>query len=248
MFSTAWKVVEYCWGMPLDRLNPPYDFVVACDCVYVERLVEDLVSSMASVSDRGTAVLVASEKREEITYAKFRERMARDFTVRPVSKRHMNKSYDHENSEVLLCKLRRGAYSKRPESGRKINNNRAGMGRKQSLNEPSIPNRKEETRSRCQDDGHDRQDQGQDESKMEPSSELRLEPETSEQRDGLSPDGGSNAMDSPAGNAASLADPSGDAANYLSHSKMNIGSSQLREESCTDDKSCSDAAPDSTEG
>lgn len=94
--------------MPLDGLSPPYDFVVACDCVYVERLVESLVSSMTRVSGRGTTVLVASEKREEVTYAKFRERLAEDFTVRQAPRRHMDKDYDHENSEVLLCKLRRG--------------------------------------------------------------------------------------------------------------------------------------------
>ncbi|CAM9844708.1 unnamed protein product, partial [Laminaria digitata] len=57
------KVLEYCWGKPLDGLAPPYDYVVACDCVYVERLVESLVWSMKQVSGRGTTLLVASEKR-----------------------------------------------------------------------------------------------------------------------------------------------------------------------------------------
>lgn len=105
------QVVEYCWGTPLDRLKPPYDYVVACDCVYVERLVEALVSSMVNVSGSKTTVLVASEKREEITYAKFRERLGHDFAVRQAPRRHMDKNYDHENSEVLLCKLRRGGNS-----------------------------------------------------------------------------------------------------------------------------------------
>ncbi|CAM9636168.1 unnamed protein product [Scytosiphon promiscuus] len=101
------KVLEYDWGTPLDKLSPPYDYVVACDCVYVERLVESLVWSMAQCSGRTTTVLVASEKREEVTYAKFRERLSEDFTVRQAPRRHMDKAYDHENSEVLVCKLRR---------------------------------------------------------------------------------------------------------------------------------------------
>lgn len=95
--------------MPLDGLEPPYDYVVACDCVYVERLVEALVWSMTQVSGRGTTVLVASEKREEVTYAKFRARLSEDFTVRQAPRRHMDKAYDHENSEVLVCKMRRPA-------------------------------------------------------------------------------------------------------------------------------------------
>lgn len=103
------QVREYCWGMPLDGLEPPYDYVVACDCVYVERLVEALVWSMTQVSGRGTTVLVASEKREEVTYAKFRARLSEDFTVRQAPRRHMDKAYDHENSEVLVCKMRRPA-------------------------------------------------------------------------------------------------------------------------------------------
>eukprot|EP00752_Nemacystus_decipiens_P016329 g14604.t1 len=101
------KVLEYDWGKPLDGLSPPYDYVIACDCVYVERLVESLVWSMTQCSGRSTTVLVASEKREEITYAKFRERLSEDFAVRQAPRRHMDKAYDHENSEVLLCKLRR---------------------------------------------------------------------------------------------------------------------------------------------
>lgn len=52
-------------------------------------------------------VLVASEKREEVTYAKFRERLGKDFVVRQAPRRHMDKAYDHENSEVLLCKPHR---------------------------------------------------------------------------------------------------------------------------------------------
>lgn len=71
-FDTLKQVLEYDWGTALDKLSPPYDYVVACDCVYVERLVESLVWSMAQCSGRTTTVLVASEKREEVTYAKFR--------------------------------------------------------------------------------------------------------------------------------------------------------------------------------
>lgn len=65
------------------------------------------MSSMAKVCGKKTTMLVASEKREEVTYAKFRERLGRDFVFRQAPRRHMDKAYDHENSEVLLCKLRR---------------------------------------------------------------------------------------------------------------------------------------------
>lgn len=106
------KVAEFCWGTPPDNLQPPYDIVVACDCVYAERLVDALVSSMVSVSGRSTSLMVASERREEHTYSKFRQRLAQDFTVRQAPRRQMNKDYDHENSEVLLCKLRRAASGK----------------------------------------------------------------------------------------------------------------------------------------
>ncbi|CAN0379623.1 unnamed protein product [Ectocarpus fasciculatus] len=112
------KVLEYDWGKPLDGLSPPYDYIVACDCVYVERLVESLVWSMAQCSGRGTTVLVASEKREEVTYAKFRARLSEDFAVRQAPRRHMDKAYDHENSEVLVCKLRRNNNSSSSANGK----------------------------------------------------------------------------------------------------------------------------------
>lgn len=38
-----------------------------------------------------------------------RERLSEDFAVRQAPRRHMDKAYDHENSEVLLCKLRRAS-------------------------------------------------------------------------------------------------------------------------------------------
>lgn len=91
----------------MDVLSPPYDYVVACDCVYAERLVDSLVWSLTRVSARGTTVIIASEKREEITYAKFRSRLGEVFTVRQAPRRHMDAAYDHDMSEVLLCKLRR---------------------------------------------------------------------------------------------------------------------------------------------
>ncbi|CAM9222964.1 unnamed protein product, partial [Discosporangium mesarthrocarpum] len=99
--------VKYCWGDPIDSLSPPYDYVVACDCVYVERLVDVLVDSISRVVGRGTTVLVASEKREELTHARFWERMSEGFTIRQAPRRHMDSRYDHENSEVLICKSRR---------------------------------------------------------------------------------------------------------------------------------------------
>lgn len=37
----------------------------------------------------------------------FRDRLSVDFAVRQAPRRHMDKAYDHENSEVLVCKLRK---------------------------------------------------------------------------------------------------------------------------------------------
>ena len=61
------------------------------------------------MSARGTTVIVASERREENTYAKFRARLGEMFTVKQAPRRHMDAAYDHDMSEVLLCKLRRAA-------------------------------------------------------------------------------------------------------------------------------------------
>lgn len=69
--------------------------------------MDSLVWSLTRVSARSTTVIIASEKREEITYAKFRARLGEVFTVRQAPRRHMDAAYDHDMSEVLLCKLRR---------------------------------------------------------------------------------------------------------------------------------------------
>ncbi|CAM9468607.1 unnamed protein product [Phaeothamnion confervicola] len=109
-FKPSIKVQPYCWGDPVGELadEPPWDFIVACDCVYVESLVAILVDSLERLAGKNTTVIVASEKRELDTYDLFKRRLGENFTIRRAPRKSMHRKYDHENSEVLICRRRRG--------------------------------------------------------------------------------------------------------------------------------------------
>eukprot|EP00953_Heterococcus_sp_UTEX-ZZ885_P010457 6109-Heterococcus_DN1.PRE.1 len=108
--SNKHQVEAFCWGDAIcsTTLCPPYDYILACDCVYVESLVEPLVWSLEQLATQSTTVIICSEKRELTTHAVFTERLERSFTIRRVAQKHLHPSYAHENAEILMCKLKKG--------------------------------------------------------------------------------------------------------------------------------------------
>lgn len=57
------QVQPYCWGDPIGHLanggkNEPWDYIIACDCVYVQSLVQPLVWSLEQLAATTTTVIV----------------------------------------------------------------------------------------------------------------------------------------------------------------------------------------------
>ncbi|KAK9812794.1 hypothetical protein WJX72_003942 [[Myrmecia] bisecta] len=85
-------VQELDWAEPKHyaAVQPPYDFVLAADCVYHEQLVEDLLRTLLAVTDAKSMVLVANELRSDSVHGRFMEICEPHFTIKKLSAKGMH--------------------------------------------------------------------------------------------------------------------------------------------------------------
>lgn len=101
------RCLPYAWGDPIASLSPPYDIIVACDCVYVEHLVEPLVWSLEQLSGPRSTIIIASERRDLVAYELFTTRLEKSFSVRKVPQKDLDPEFADEGVfEVLIGKKR----------------------------------------------------------------------------------------------------------------------------------------------
>jgi len=60
------KVKAHHWGDDVSCLNPPFDAILAAECIYYEELVEPLCKSLLELSNPSTSIYVAYEAHNEI--------------------------------------------------------------------------------------------------------------------------------------------------------------------------------------
>ncbi|XP_027929258.1 protein N-lysine methyltransferase METTL21A isoform X1 [Vigna unguiculata] len=88
-------------------LNPPFDFVVATDVVYIRESVPSLVSAMeALVSDDGV-VLLGYQLRAPEAHELFWELCDKAFHIEKVPHEHLHPDYAYEEADVFLLRKKR---------------------------------------------------------------------------------------------------------------------------------------------
>lgn len=85
--------------------GPPFDFVVATDCVYSEALVAPLLQTMLHVSNSRTRIVVMNERRSLSVEEVFHREARKLFHVHRVPQAKMDPRYQHE--DILLYYLKR---------------------------------------------------------------------------------------------------------------------------------------------
>ncbi|KAH1103984.1 hypothetical protein GYH30_037750 [Glycine max] len=94
------------WNNPqqIAALNPPFDFVIATDVVYIPESVPSLVSAMETlVSDDGV-VLLGYQLRAPEAHELFWELCQQVFHVEKVPHEHLHPDYAYEETDVYLLK------------------------------------------------------------------------------------------------------------------------------------------------
>lgn len=88
-------------------LNPPFDFVVATDVVYIEETVAHLVSAMeALVADDGV-VLLGYQVRSPEADKRFWELCGEVFDIDKVPHDHLHPEYAYEETDVYLLRKKK---------------------------------------------------------------------------------------------------------------------------------------------
>lgn len=98
----ASTVFEWDWTRdPVGEFNPPYDMVIATDCVFSMALVNDLVRCIESCCHARTEVYICHEIRDETINDAFKEALQQKFTVKKINPSKLHPDYRHELVEML---------------------------------------------------------------------------------------------------------------------------------------------------
>lgn len=109
---TLGKSLKYTvlyWNNPqqISALNPPFDFVIATDVVYIRESVPSLVNAMETlVSDDGV-VLLGYQVRSPEAHELFWELCDKAFDVEKVPHEHLHPDYAYEETDVFLLRKKK---------------------------------------------------------------------------------------------------------------------------------------------
>ena len=86
------------------RLNPPFDYVIAADCVYSETAVPHFLKAVLAMSGPRTLVAICNEFRSQTVHDLFIEEFMKHFTIRKVPMSKMHAEYSHPLIQIMLLK------------------------------------------------------------------------------------------------------------------------------------------------
>eukprot|EP00898_Chlorokybus_atmophyticus_P000027 jgi/Chlat1/1024/Chrsp109S01459 len=109
-------VEELDWGNAshAERVNPPFDYVIAADVVYSEHLVKLFIDTLLHVSDHRTTIMIANELRSETVHALFLSSLQPHFNVKKVLKSKFDDVYRHASLDIFILKRLRAPKQESP--------------------------------------------------------------------------------------------------------------------------------------
>lgn len=87
--------------------SPPYDYILAADCVYNEVAVPRLLAAVLRMAGPRTVVAICNEFRSQSVHDVFTELFSRHFTIKQVPVRNLDPKYQHPLIKIFLLKLRK---------------------------------------------------------------------------------------------------------------------------------------------
>ena len=81
-------------------LNPPFDYVIAADCIYSEGIVPHFHSIVMATTSGKTHILVVNELRSHSVHAAFMEVFTPTHTIKVIPLSKMDETFQHPNIQV----------------------------------------------------------------------------------------------------------------------------------------------------
>lgn len=103
------RVEELDWGRKehYASVSPPFDYVIAADCVYSETAVSQFLTTVLAMVGSSGVVIVCNEFRSQTVHDLFIESFSEHFSVRKVSMARMDKAYQHPLIHIYLMKRKK---------------------------------------------------------------------------------------------------------------------------------------------
>ena len=96
-------------------VQPPYDYIIAADCVYSETVVPHFLNAVRAMAGPRTSIAICNEFRSESVQAVFMTEFSKHFTMRKVAMNKMDAEYWHPLIHIYLMKMKK----KEKEKGKK---------------------------------------------------------------------------------------------------------------------------------
>ncbi|GFR51417.1 hypothetical protein Agub_g13705, partial [Astrephomene gubernaculifera] len=111
------EVAELDWTKPeqvtTPPIRPPYDFVLAADCIYHETLTEHFHRAVMELTNEKSTVVVCNELRSHSVQGRFMSLFSATHSIKTVQHSKMDDTYQHPNIFIYIMKKKK----KTPTSG-----------------------------------------------------------------------------------------------------------------------------------
>ncbi|MED6145525.1 hypothetical protein PIB30_026108 [Stylosanthes scabra] len=107
------KVSELQWGdeSHIKAVEPPFDYIIGTDVVYVEHLLEPLLQTILALSGPRTTIVLGHEIRSTCVHEKMLEMWKQNFDVKNVPKSKMDETYQHPSIQLFIMGFKNSAES-----------------------------------------------------------------------------------------------------------------------------------------
>ncbi|KAG2442095.1 hypothetical protein HYH02_009584 [Chlamydomonas schloesseri] len=103
------EVQELDWTKPeqVAPLHPPFDYVLAADCIYHEGLTEDFHRTVMQVTNEKSTVVVCNELRSHSVQGRFMSLFTATHSIKSVPHAKMDDKYQHQNIFIYIMKKKK---------------------------------------------------------------------------------------------------------------------------------------------
>jgi len=100
------QVRELDWYQPdqVLPLNPPFDYVIAADCIYHEHIVEQFHRTVMDVTNDKSIVLVVNELRSHSVHSAFMSAFEPTHVIKIIPHSKMDDFFQHPNIQIFYMK------------------------------------------------------------------------------------------------------------------------------------------------
>ncbi|XP_045807319.1 protein N-lysine methyltransferase METTL21D-like [Trifolium pratense] len=105
--NLKYSILYWNNSVQINSMNPPFDFVIAADVVYIEESVPEFVSAMVALLAEDGVVLLGYQIRSPEAHKLFWEMCDEVFEIEKIPHDHLHHEYAYEEADVYLLRKKK---------------------------------------------------------------------------------------------------------------------------------------------